>query len=345
MKDGLLNVKTVFRVFLAAFFSFIFGFIYIPTSYGEELRVLITGSPEVSLEPPEAQRPLSIPYNGSALIFLGEGYRFFRGIEVELSAPQGWLVYRGSLAAAAYSDLERLPVGTPAPGIAIDIAGKRFLYDPLPGKLQIVYHIPLNAGHGMRTTPYTLVPSTHVPPGEFPILFRLMPVVKGISEDLEGMRFQLSVKPILGDEGAVRIGFRYPVQLPDRPFTLLVDDQVIRTPAEELLLKEGEHHLLILSDDYRNENRLFLVERARILDLSIELQDPTPLILFEAPENSRVFLDNVLVEGNLTPIPVEPGHHEVRFQVSDYSIIKNITVQRGKTYRAALMVDVDVSED
>jgi hypothetical protein len=342
-------VKTTLRVFLAVFFSFIPGLIHIPTSYGEELRVLIAGSQEVSQEPPGGQRPLSIPYNGSALISLGKDARFFRGIEVELSAPQDWLSYRGSLAAAAYADLEErtfpLPAEVTAPGIVIDIAGKRFLYDPLPGKLQIVYHIPLNAGHGMRTSPYALVTSTHIPPGSFPILFRLLPVIKGIGEDLERMRFRLSVKPILGDEGAVRIGFRYPEQLPDRPFTLLIDDLVITLPVEEILLKEGEHHLIILSDDYRNENRLFLVERARILDLSIELQDPTPLVLFEAPENTRVFLNNVPVEGNLTPIPVEPGNHEVRFQVSDYSIIKNIVVQRGKTYRVALLVDVDVSED
>jgi hypothetical protein len=158
------------------------------------------------------------------------------------------------------------------------------------------------------------------------------------------MRFLLSVKPLLGDEGGVRISFRYPELLPNRPFTLLIDDQVIEATVEELLLKEGEHHLLILSDDYRNENRLFLIERAHVLDLSIELQDPTPLVLFEAPENALVFLDNELVAGTLTYIPVEPGAHEVRFQVSDYTITKNITVQRGKTYRIAMMVDVDVSE-
>jgi hypothetical protein len=277
------------------------------------------------------------------LIFLGEDHRFFRGIEVELNAPPGWLSYRGSLAAASYADLEPRPTGPRETGATMDIAGRRILYDPLPGKLQIVYQIPLRPGHGMRSSPYaTVLPS--VPPASFPLIFRLLPVIKGIGEELETMRFQLSVKPILGDEGAVRISFRYPEQLPGRPFTLLIDDQVVEKTGEELLLKEGEHHLLVLSDDYRNENRLFLVERARILDLNIELQDPTPLMLFEAPENAQIFLDNLPVQGNLTPIPVEVGPHEVRFQVSDYSITQNIVVQRGKTYRVAMMVDVDVSE-
>jgi hypothetical protein len=157
------------------------------------------------------------------------------------------------------------------------------------------------------------------------------------------MGFRLSVKPILGDEGAVRLHFRYPPQLSRRPFTLLVDDQVIDQPGEELLLKEGEHHLLILSDDYRNENRLFLVERARVLDFNIELQDPTPLLIFEGPGGTTVFLDDAPVEGKI-PVPVEPGTHEIRFQVSDYTVARTIRVEKGKTYHIVLSVDVDIAE-
>jgi hypothetical protein len=86
------------------------------------------------------------------------------------------------------------------------------------------------------------------------------------------------------------------------------------------------------------------VERAKILDVSVELQDPTPLILFEYPEGARIFLDNVPVSNPQSPRAVEPGVHEVRFQVSDYSIIRPITVQKGKTYKIALSVDVNISE-
>jgi hypothetical protein len=158
------------------------------------------------------------------------------------------------------------------------------------------------------------------------------------------MTFQLSVKPIFSDEGAVRFIPRYPEQLQGRPFTVLIDDVLVENPSIELLLKEGEHHLVILSEDYRNESRRFMVERARVLELAVELQDPTPLIILESPENTRVFLDNRLVRNESEAIPVEPGVHEVKFQVSDYAITKSITVQRGKTYRIALTVDVSVSE-
>jgi hypothetical protein len=304
----------------------------------ESLRVLVAGVHEVSLNSLEGTTvPLS--YTGSALIQLEGDTRFFRGIQLELTAPQGWPAHRGSLAAAIYGDLDRPPV----PGIA-DLEGRQLGFEPLPGKIQSIFQIPLRQGHGLRNSPYATVPTGIVPPPSFPLLFRLMPVIKGISEEIENMTFSLLVKPILSDEGAVKISFRVPEQLPGRAFTALIDDKVIEKPGEERLLKEGEHDLVVLSEDYRNQSRRFLVERAKVLDLAVELQDPTPLIVFEYPEGARIFLDNIPVSDPHSLQPLEPGIHEVRFQVSDYSIIRPITVQKGKTYKVALSVDVDISE-
>jgi hypothetical protein len=180
-------------------------------------------------------------------------------------------------------------------------------------------------------------------PSSFPLLFRVMPLIKGLTDEIEALRFVLTIKPILSDEGAVRVAFRYPENLPDKPFTLLIDDEVIDRPREERVLREGEHNLVILSNNYRNENRVFMVERGKILELGITLQDPTPLVIFEAPENVRIFFDNTPVNPG-KPLPVEPGAHEVRFQLSDYAVIKPLTVQKGKTYRVAMSVDLTITE-
>jgi hypothetical protein len=34
----------------------------------------------------------------------------------------------------------------------------------------------------------------------------------------------------------------------------------------------------------------------------------------------------------------------VRFQLSDYAIVKTLTVQKGKTYRLALTIDLSIEE-
>jgi hypothetical protein len=228
---------------------------------------------------------------------------------------------------------------------AVDFEGRRIAFEPLPAKLQTVYQLPLRSSHGLRSTPYVTVPAGVTLPASFPILFRLTPIVKGLSEELETMVFQLTVRPIISDEGLVRLLPRYPEQLRGKPFTVLIDDVLIENVTGEQVLREGEHHLVVLSNDYRNESRRFVVERAKTLDLTIELQDPTPLIIFEGPENARIFLDNAPVGRDHDPIPVEPGQHEARFQVGDYTITRTLMIQRGKTYRVALAVDIEVLEN
>jgi hypothetical protein len=317
---------------------FVFLFFFSLRAEAESLRVLIAGNLEITQDK-AAKVSVPLGYNGSALVRLGEDIRFFRGIELEIAAPQLWLSYRGSLAMAVYADLDKVP----PPGIA-DIQARRIAFEPLPNKIQIAYQIPIQSSHGLRSSPYVSVLDGFVAPESFPILFRIIPVIKGLSEELETIVFQLSVKPVLSDEGAVRLNYRYPEQLPGKPFTILIDDIVIENPAGERLLKEGEHHLIVLSDDYRNESRRFMVERAKVLDLTIELQDPTPLMIFEGPENALIFLNEKPVSAALGPVPLDPGVHEVKYQVGDYTISRSITVQRGKTYRMALSVDITLSE-
>jgi hypothetical protein len=304
----------------------------------EPLRVLIAGKLDLSQNSP-AGASISLGYNGSALIALEGDTRFFRGIEMELSAPRLWLAYQGALAMAIYAEPDKVP----PPGVA-DIQARRIAFEPLPNKIQMVYQIPVRASHGLRSSPYVTVLSGVALPASFPLLFRILPVSKGLSEELETMVFQLHAKPVFSDEGAVRLSPRYPEKLPGRPFTVLIDDVVIENPGEERLLKEGEHHLMVLSDDYRNESRRFKVERAKILELAIELQDPAPLMIFEGPENARIFLNEKPVPNTMAPVLVEPGLHEVKFQVGDYTIIRSVQVQRGKTYRMALAVDITISE-
>ena len=318
--------------------TLVFLFLISIQAHGESFRALIAGINRVSLTDPEGITvPLS--YVSSSLIQLEGDTRFFRGLQLELTTPQNYLSHRGSLAVELYGELDHVP----QPGIA-DLEGRRLGFDPLPAKIQNIYQIPLKAGHGLRTSPYATVLTGVVRHSSFPLLFRLMPVIKGISDEVERMVFYLNVKPILSDEGALRINFRYPANLPARPVTVLIDDEIIENPGEERLLKEGEHNLVIFSEDYRNHSSRFVVERAKTLDLSVELLDPTPLLVFEYPEKTQVYLDNVPITNPETPRPVEPGFHEVRFELSDYTITRPLMVEKGKNYRLALSVDVNISE-
>jgi len=306
--------------------------------HAETFRTSVEGSIEISPNSQEAVIPLGI--HSSVLITLGADARFLRGIEIEITAPQNWLPYRGSLLMTIYNNLN------PQTAIGVsDIEGTRLVMDSLPSRLRILYQIPIRTQHGLRTTTSAIVLSSVIQQTAFPILFRLTQASKGLPDEFEGIMFSLTARPILSDEGAVRLIPRFPPQLRNRPFTVLIDDNVISNTSDQIMLKEGEHHLVILSDDYRNESRRFVVERAKVVDLTIELQDPTPIIMFEGPQNSQVFLNNNPVSRNKEPITVEPGIHEIKFQVGDYTVTRSLNVQRGKTYKVALAVDLTVQEE
>jgi len=318
----------------------LFPLLLLPGLYvhAESIRVLVAGTIEVSVD--KSGGPIPLAYNNSVLITLNDDIRFIKGVEFELAAPQRWPANRGTLAMALYSGLEPVP----AMGVA-DIEARRVAFEPLPAKIQMVYQIPIRASHGMKSTPYVTVPSDVVLPSSFPVLFRIMPIIKGLSDELESMIFQFSVRPVLSDEGAIRLIPRYPEQLRGKPFTVLIDNTAVPNINEELLLKEGEHYLVVLSDDYRNETSRFMVERTKTLDINIDLQDPTPLVIFEAPANAKIFLDNVLVSKDKDFIPVEPGIHEAKIQIGDYTVTKTLVIERGKTYHIAMSVGIDVTEN
>ncbi|MHC6202303.1 hypothetical protein ACYULU_03820 [Breznakiellaceae bacterium SP9] len=307
---------------------------------GESFRAILAGELELALNKEESARALY--FNESALIKLGPDTRFFRGIEIELAAPQNWLPYHGSLALVLYSNVTLYPDYSDSS--ITDVEGKQLAFEVLPGKLRSIYQIPFADFHGIRQNPYADLLNAAAP-SAFPLLLRLMPIAKGYNDELETLVFKLLVKPIVSNEGAVQIRYRYPEKLPQKPFVLLIDDKVVTDTSAALYLSEGEHHLLVLSEDYRNESRRFIVERSQDHEILIELKDPTPLLNFEAPKNALVYLDGTPVSNLLAPLPVRPGRHEVKFQVSDYLIIKNILVEKGKTYRVALSVDINIWEN
>jgi hypothetical protein len=113
----------------------------------EPLRINIAGVLEVSLEN-SGGVSLPLSYADSALISLAQETRFFRGVELELIAPQNYLAYRNSMAVVLYGELK----GITGPG-SMDIEARQIAFELLPNKIQTIYQIPFRSGHGLRATP------------------------------------------------------------------------------------------------------------------------------------------------------------------------------------------------
>ena len=274
---------------------------------------------------------MALAENQIALIEADGDLRFFRGLEFELTVPQ-------HLMAAGYTVLFYAEVKE---RVENEEWEARPLYtETVNGKHTAVFQIPFRPNAGLRRTPYvTLLPE--LPGGEtaLPLLVRVLRAGE------ESGQVFVTTRLIPGDEGAVRLALRYPQLLRDRPVSVLIDDEVVTDAGALHILREGEHQLLVISEDYRTESRRFLVERGKIADITVTLKDTTPVLLFEAPDRAMIFINNRRIVNPDAPYPVTPGTYDIRIQVSDYTIIKTVQVHKGKTYRIAFTIDLSVSEE
>ncbi len=279
-----------------------------------------------------------LAYTDSALIAFAGDIRFTRGIEIELRIPQEYMKYRGSLALGFYTSLN------PPPELGVvDLSAQNLIFDTLPAKLQNVYQIPLRKEHGLKASPYVTIPKLELKAASFPLLLRIMPVMKGLPDEIESFRFQIGVKPILSDEGALRFGLIFPESKPNGEVLVRVDDELI-DPNSELLLKEGAHLLTVSSEAYRLESRRFHIDRARVTELQVELQDATPEVIIEAPANARISINGISLESGITALRLEEGDYEFRMDIDDYAISRTVSLIKGRQYRIALSLDLTVTE-
>jgi len=303
----------------------------------ESFRVRSTTVVQVTVQKPDTQT-IEIGYNDALSIEFPKPSPFLKGVEIEIKIPQALLPYRNSMAYGVYRSVVPAPVtGT------IDYQAEQISMQPLPSRLSFVLQIPATKAHGLKTSPYaTVLPYVH-DPARGPLFFRLLPVMKGLPEGIETMGFVVRVKPLLSDEGALSLRIRQPGDA-SHPVSVRVDENLIPAPDGLIILPAGVHNLSIVSDDYRDEVRMFTVEPARVTALEVSMQGTTPTLLVVAPENAKILLDGQPLSNTRDPRELAPGDHTIQFTIGDYELTRKIQAEKGKTYTVSMLIDVTIEE-
>ncbi len=280
---------------------------------------------------------VELGYNDAIAISLDKPPLFLKGLEVEVKIPRDLSSFRNSMAWGLYRSISP----NPAPSI-IDYQGEQISLQPLPSRLSFVLQIPLRKGHGLKDSPYSTV-ITSIQSLNEPLIFRLLPIMKGLPESIETLKFTVRIKPLLADEGAFQLQIHWP-EGKEKPVVVRIDEALIDKPSQLLFLAPGTHHLSIVSEDFRNEVRVFSVETARITEMVVELQDTVPRLFVSAPENTHILLDSVPLDLGKKGFPLEPGDHEIIFRVGDYELKRMITAEKGRDYTISMQIDLEVVE-
>jgi hypothetical protein len=313
----------------------------VEAGYGQarDLRMIVAGTAALAAESADGVR-LSLGFGDAAAVTVPRDSPFVQGIEIEVRSPPEVVQAPGGFAFEIWKAVD------PAPEKGrYAYRGVRVITQPLPARAGYAVQIPVRADHSIEAGPYADLLPTVVDPREFPIAFKIIPVSKAVTPDIETARFQVRFRLILGDEGALSLKLRYPEGRPARPpVAVTVDDRKVDASAP-LLLKAGQHRLRVSSEAYRDESRSFAIESGRTLELVVELQDATPVVIVEAPDSAAITIDGARIDHAAKPqVEVEPGEHVAVCRIGDYTVTRRFTAARGKTYKLVLEVDLQVQE-
>jgi len=307
------------------------------TLCAESFRVRSMGTVVLDSQKPATQT-IDIGYNDAVGIIFSQNKAFLRAVEIEVKIPQEILRFQNSMAYGVYRNLR------PNPSVeVIDYSGTQDAFQPLPSRLSFVLQIPLLENHKLKSSPYATVLERIHNPKDGPIVFRLLPVMKGLPQGIDEMHFYVRIKPLLTDEGGCSVSLNYPDEQ-EKSVRMMIDEQPAELGKKLYLLSPGDHHIAILSDHYRNEIRTFTVESARITALEISLQNTAPSLFLVAPENTTILVNDKPVENTESPLIIEPGSYTILFKIGDYEVVRHITAVKGKDYTVSMHIDINVSE-
>ena len=128
-------------------------------------------------------------------------------------------------------------------------------------------------------------------------------------------------------------------------YTVFVDDNPVQGDLDKILLNTGIHNVSVISESYRTEVRNVRIEQAKISDLDILLKSIEPTLIITAPEGTQIQFDGEPFSETGKEIIISEGEHKVTFIIGDYEIIRSISAIKGKTYKANLAVDLQISEE
>jgi PEGA domain len=295
---------------------------------------------QVSLAPGSGAQTNVIALEDLLSIDLENGGRFIDGLEVDITIPPSARQYKDLLGLYIYEKVSPEPTSS-----SISYTATRVDFIVLPTVAKIYLTIPMRAG-GVPSSPDTLNTSTVIPPSDFPIVLTILPVAKGLPASVSDSTFPVTVSPIVADRGLLKLDVSENGKEPSLPYTLSIDDTTITPNPAGYELPAGLHHLDISSDGYKEIYRTFGIDKGQTTRLDISLIPLVPKLIFEAPETAEVFLDGQRLDGvPKDPVPVSEGEHTVIIRLGNYSLTKKFTVERGRSYKISLLLDILVQEN
>jgi hypothetical protein len=285
---------------------------------------------------PSASLPVHLEDNWG--VILGEERDFLRGVEIEVTLPEEVSLYTGTYAVFVYNKV------TPAPDVnTTSYQGSLLFFKVIEERRRLFIQLPLDSAAGFPGVPDTYVHKTPLRQADFPLIFAVLPIMKGIPEQASRALFHAEVHPLFKNMGKLIISL--PEGENAASTRVFIDEKAQNFAAGGILLEPGIRKVRLEKTGYAPFSATVGIDRGKTAVMEASFAKNESRLRINAPEGTRAFLDGQAVTLDTTEIPVESGDHTLSMKLGDYQINKRFTVEPGKNYSVSVSLDILINED
>lgn len=318
-------------------------FLLASSAVAETLRGPAAG--ELVVTPVESAEIADLALESVVLIDLDGDYRFLDAIDIELTSPAAVAEFPGAVSLYLLGPINR----DERSGI-VDVVGEELLMRPLRRAGKSFFQVVVREDSSPDASPAVTRIERVVEPVSFPIAVSIVPRMKGLSQALQSAGFQIAVRPVTRNVGAIDV--RYLLEdgsvydptgalAPD--FELSIDGDRVDVRGE-YLLEPGLHRIRLTSERFQDQEVTVGVDRGRTVAVDLPLDLALARVAYTTPRGSTVYVNGSPLDAAVGDFTVPPGEHTIVVVLGDYSVTRTFRVEEEGSYAISLTMDIVVEE-
>ncbi|MBN2442002.1 MAG: hypothetical protein JXJ04_11665 [Spirochaetales bacterium] len=271
----------------------------------------------------------------------GVNARFLKGFQLEIVLSHALKQYADSFAVELYSAVVTQDGSE-------EYEGRRILFEVLPFLNNIYVQIPIGKQkvNTESLPPGTYSPSKAIEAGQFPLLFTIQPVMKGVPDSILSKSFYINIQPDVEKKGLFDLSLTKPPGFEDAEYEVFIDDELFENGGKEHVFDAGIHSLKVLSEVFKEETTSFTIEPGKTTKVDIILERSISVLIIDIIKEAVIFIDGEKVDtlpGEEKPLTT--GLHSILIKVGTQTITKKIDIKSGKRYNISLIFDIEIKEN
>ncbi len=187
-----------------------------------------------------------------------------------------------------------------------------------------------------------------VNPGLGAVAVQIVPAMKGLSPEMEGLSFQLETTPLLSGLGAIRVGITGTEEIVESSrehLRIYLEGRDV-TPDIPVFVSPGIYRLAAEAGDYLDHAENVGIDAARVTTKLLEVREPKVHLKLEVPSVAEVFLDGVrLVPRGREVMEYTPGTYMMMIRIGDFAISRRVVFEPNQEYEIGLDLDILIKQN